>query len=60
MGYHDHSLIVTLTEGFDDVLHQSAVSVVESVEGLVENEQFRVFHECAQAVPAAARRWRVS
>lgn len=45
MRYHDHRLVVALAEGFDDILYQAAVGVVESVQWFVKNQKLWVFHE---------------
>ena len=42
MRYHNHGFVLTATEGFDDVFYKTAVAVVESVERLIENQQFRI------------------
>ena len=42
MRYHDHGFVLAATEGFDDVFYKTAVAVVESVERLIENQQFRI------------------
>ena len=43
--HHDHGLVAALTKRLNDILGQSAVPEVESVKGLVEDEQLRVFDE---------------
>ena len=43
VGDEDEGLAGTLTEGLDDIIHQTAVVVVESVKGLVEDQQVGVF-----------------
>jgi len=43
VGDDDEGLARTLTEGLNDILYQTAVVVVESVKGLVENQQVGVF-----------------
>ena len=43
VGDEDESLVRTLAEGLDDIIHQTAVVVVKSVKGLVENQQVGVF-----------------
>jgi hypothetical protein len=35
MGNHDERLVLSFAESFDDVFHQSAVAVVESVQRFV-------------------------
>ena len=54
----DERLVGTLTEGLDDVFHQAAVHIVESVERFVENQQFGVLHEgaCQEHQPLFAAR----
>lgn len=42
MRYHNHGFVLAATEGFDDVFYKTAVAVVESVERLIENQQFRI------------------
>ena len=37
VGHHDHRLVTPLTEGFDDILHTTAILEVKSVQGLVES-----------------------
>ena len=39
VGDEDESFVRTLTEGLDDLIDQSAVMVIETVKGLVENQQ---------------------
>ena len=36
---HDHRFVLPLTERFDDVLNQTTVGVVKTVQGLIEDEQ---------------------
>jgi hypothetical protein len=43
---HNHCFVAALAEGVDDVFHQLAVSVVESMERFVEDEQLWVFDKC--------------
>ena len=43
----DERLAGTLTEGLDDILHQTSVDVVETMQRLVEDKQFWVFDECS-------------
>ena len=43
VGDDDEGLAWTLTESLNDILYQTAVVVVESVKGLVENQQVGVF-----------------
>lgn len=38
VGNHDHSLVLSFTERLNNVLYQSAVVVVESMQGLIEYE----------------------
>lgn len=45
MAYENHRLVLSLTECFDDILHQHTVVVVKTVQGLVENQQVWVFYE---------------
>ena len=47
VSHHNHGLIPSLAERLNDVPHQLAVPEVESVQGLVEYQQLRVFHESA-------------
>ena len=39
VGDEDEGLVRTLTEGLDDLIDQSTVIVIETVKGLVENQQ---------------------
>lgn len=43
--HHDHRLVVALAERLDDILHQSAIDVVKSMQWFVENQKFRVLDE---------------
>ena len=45
MGHHDEGFSASLAKRLYDVFHHTAVYVVESVKGLVEDKQFGVFHE---------------
>ena len=45
VGHHDEGFSASLAERLYDVFHHTAVYVVESVKGLVEDKQFGVFHE---------------
>ena len=47
VGHHDEGLVATQAEGFDDVLHELSVGVVEAVKWLVENKQLGVLHKGA-------------
>ena len=51
VGDHNECLVLTLAEGVDDVLHFGSVGQVESVQGLVKDEQFGVFDKgtCQEA-----------
>ena len=43
--HHDHRLVVALAECLDDILHQSAVDVVKSVQWFVKNQELWVLDE---------------
>ena len=43
VGDEDESLVRALAESLDDIIHQTTVVVVESVKGLVEDQQVGVF-----------------
>ena len=43
--HHDHRLVVALAECLDDILHQSAVDVVKSMQWFVKNQEFWVLDE---------------
>ena len=43
--HHDEGLVLTLHECVDDIFHEHAVVVVETVERLVEDQQFGIFDE---------------
>lgn len=45
VGDHDESLVGALAEGLYDVLDEAAVVEVETVEGLIEDEEVGVFDE---------------
>lgn len=47
VGDHDEGLVAALAEGVDDFLYHFAVEGVESVQGLVEDEQLGVLDEGA-------------
>ena len=36
--HHDHRLVVALAERLDDVLHQTAVVIVESMQWLIQDQ----------------------
>ena len=41
----DHRFVVPPTEGLDDILHQLTVTVIQPVEGLVEDQQVGILHK---------------
>ena len=45
MSHHDHGFVPSQTERLNNVLGQSAVPKVQSVQGFVEYQQLRVFHK---------------
>ena len=45
MCHHNHRLVVALAERLDDVLHQTSVVIVETMQWLIQDEQFRVLDE---------------
>ena len=57
--HHDERLVRTLAELLDDLSDELSVRIVEAVERLVENQQFRVLHKSsrqeAKALLAAAQ-----
>ena len=42
VGNHDESLVPSLAESVDDILHKSAVTVVKTMQRLIEDDEFRV------------------
>ena len=45
MCHHDHRLVVALAESLDDILHQTAVVIVETMQWLIQNQKLRIFYE---------------
>ena len=42
---HDHGLIVSLAKSLDDVLYQTAIVIIKTMQRFVEDKKFRIFHE---------------
>ena len=45
MRHHNHGLVVALAESLDDILHQTAVVIVETMQWLIQNQKLRIFYE---------------
>ena len=46
VGHHDEGLVATAAEGLDDILHETAVAVVKTMEWVVEDKELRVLDKC--------------
>ena len=45
MRNHDHGLIVSLAKSLEDVLNQTAIVIIKTVQRFVEDKKFRIFNE---------------
>ena len=45
MRNHDHGLIISLAKSLDDVLNQTAIVIIKTMQRFVEDKKFRIFHE---------------
>ena len=46
VGHHDEGFVASAAEGLDDILHETAVAVVKTMERFVEDKELRILDEC--------------
>ena len=46
VGHHDEGFVASAAEGLDDILHETAVAVVKTMERFVEDKELGILDEC--------------
>ena len=44
--HHDEGFVASAAEGLDDILHETAVAVVKTMERFVEDKELGILDEC--------------